>query len=276
MAILFIVSISGCQKTIPDEPSKTKENEITYNTFSEWGGGEYRIVDGELYCKKGNSLGLLGEDIFAYYEDWTKTSVGADNIVHIEAYSGALLYVTSDGKAFGLGNAEGGKFGIKPDEADKTRIKEPMLLFEDCKLASLGNSFILLLKNDNTLWLLGESLNGQSTQIEEMYLEPIKIADNIQYAKAIGFTSSWIDNDNNLYMCGDNSYGQIGNGVMGCGFPTMRKDIVTEPYCALKDCIAFSVENEFNGVITVQAETINGEIYVWGGSHGAKPVLKEA
>ena len=63
---------------------------------------------------------------------------------------------------------------------------------------------------------------------------------------------------------------------MGCGYPTMYEDIVTNPYCALKDCIDFSVKYEFNDVISVRTETVNGEIYVWGGSHGAKPVLEKA
>ena len=276
LVILLVVSITGCQKTTPDEPNKTKEIEITYNTFSEWGGGEYQIIDGELYCRQQNSLGLLGDDAFANYEDWTKTSIEANNIIHIEVYSGILLYLTSDGKAYVLGSADELAGWGKSDGDATERITTPSLLFEDCKIASLGIRFALFLKNDNTLWFVGESFNGQSTEIKGVVSSPIKIAEKVQFAKAVGYTSSWIDSEYNLCLCGDNSYGQIGNGKMGCGYPSRHEDIVEQPYCALKDCIAFSAKYEYNGVITVQAETVNGEIYSWGGSHGAKPVLEKA
>ncbi len=273
-ALLF--SMVGCTEKKPEDSEKTKEIEITYNTFSEWGGGEYQIIDGELYCRQQNSLGLLGDDVFAMYEDWTKTSIEANNIIHIEVYSGILLYLTNDGKVYALGYTyEWADWG--PTDGDATEcITTPVLLFEDCKIASLGTRFALFLKNDNTLWFVGESLNGQSKQVKEAVSEPIKLADDVLFAKAIGYTSSWIDSEYNLYLCGDNSYGQIGNGKMGCGYPTKYEDIVEQPYCALKDCIAFSAKYEFNDGITVRAETVNGEIYVWGGSHGAKPILEKA
>ena len=276
LLLLFVMafSITACHNTAPQNSDYKQAIEINYSAFCEWGGGEYQIIDGELYCRKENSLGLLGEDIFAYYEDWTKTNIEAVNIVHIEVYGGILIYLTKDGKVHALGYSyEWAGWG--PTGGDTTeRITTPVILFEDCKTASLGARFVLFLKNDSTLWFVGESLNGQSKQVKEVVSKPIKLADNVLFAKAIGYTSSWIDSEYNLYLCGDNSYGQIGNGKMGCGYPTMYKDIVAEPYCALKDCIAFSANYELNGVITAKAETTTGEIYVWGGSKGAKPVLE--
>lgn len=275
LLLLFTIvfSMVGCQNTTPQGPVDTKEIEITYNTLSEWGGGEYQIIDGELYCRYENSLGLLGEDVFAYYKEWTKTNINADNIIHLEVYSEILLYLTNDGKVYVLGNVEelGRVNGL--DDTQHDYITTPVLLFEDCKFASLGIRFALFLKNDNTLWFVGESLNGQSTQVKEVVLEPSKIADNVLFAKAFGYTSSWIDSEYNLYLCGDNSYGQIGNGKMGCGFPTMFKDIVEEPFCALKGCACFSVEQGYNGILSVYAETEKGESYAWGGEYGATPVL---
>ncbi len=277
--VVFIcfTAITGCQNTTPEEPVDTKEIKITYNTFGEFDGAEYQIIDGELYGRYRNSLGLFGEDEATYCKEWTKTSIDADNIIHLEVVSGIILYLTRDGKVYALGYADENfleKWSYK-GETYFEPVTTPVLLFEDCKIASLGIRFVLFLKNDNTLWFMGESLNGQSTQVKEVISEPIKIADNIQFAKAFSYTSAWIDSEYNLYLCGDNSYGQIGNGIMGCGYPTKFQDIVEAPFCALKGCISFSTEEGYNNIWSVQAETANGEVYVWGGEYGATPVCAD-
>lgn len=270
LTILLVVSISGCQNNTPDE---SKGIETTYNTFGEFDGAEYKIENGELYGRYRNSMGLFGKDKTEYFEEWTKININANNIIHLEICSGILLYLTSDGKVYVLGDI-GELEKLILFEGDTTDyITTPVLLFVDCKTVSLGVRFALFLKNDNTLWFVGESLNGQSTQVKEVVLEPSKIADNVLFAKAFGYTSSWIDSEYNLYLCGDNSYGQIGNGKMGCGYPTMFKDIVEEPFCALKGCACFSVEQSYNGILSVYAETEKGESYTWGGEYGATPVL---
>lgn len=278
LVVLFcLTTITGCQNTTPQEPDEIKEIKITYNTFGEFDGAEYKIENGELYGRYQNSLGLFGEDKSTYCKEWTKTSVDAVNIIHLQVVSGIILYLTSDGKAYALGDSHENfleKWSYK-GETYFEPVTTPVLLFEDCKIASLGIRFVLFLKNDNTLWFMGESLNGQSTQVKELIAEPVKIADNIQFAEALGYTSAWIDSEYNLYLCGDNSYGQIGNGIMGCGYPTMFQDVFEEPFCALKGCISFSTEQGYNGVLSVHAETTNGETYSWGGDYGATPVLAD-
>lgn len=72
-------------------------------------------------------------------------------------------------------------------------------------------------------------------------------------------------------MCGDNSYGQIGNGVKGCGLPTLYKDIVSTPYAVLENCVSFSAVAE----TSVKAETDDGTVYMWGGDYGSKPEIAE-
>lgn len=275
LLLALVFSFAGCHIINSGKVNKEKEIEITYNTFSEWGGGEYQIVDGELYCRKENSLGLLGEDIFAYYDDWTKTNINANNIIHLEVYSGILLYLTNDGRVYVLGKAEEMAGWCNAENDTTKNITTPVLLFEDCKTASLGVRFALFLKNDNTLWFVGESYYGQSTVGTETISKPIKIAENILFAQAFVGTSAWIDSENNLYLCGNNSYGQIGNGTMGKGIPMLYRDAVEEPFCALTDCVAFSVEQVKNGITVVRAENSIGEKFVWGGAYGATPIYDD-
>lgn len=85
--------------------------------------------------------------------------------------------------------------------------------------------------------------------------------------KAFGYTSAWIDESYSLYLCGDNSYGQIGNGHDGTGLPTLYEDIVSEPFLALENCKEISVTDDYH----IRAKTRDGIIYSWGGKYGNIP-----
>ncbi len=269
---IAILSMTACDRntTVSKKSFDIKPN---YKLQAEI-GLQYEIIDGGIYAKGVDDFGQLGES-HTIYKDWVEV-VKADNIIHIDAHNGTVVYLTSDGNAYGFGNSEGGVLQTTANERGLWEdVDTPRLLFKDCKYVSIGSAFMIFLKNDNTLWFVGRSSNGQSTEIKGIIPQPIKIADNILFAEAFGYTSAWIDSDYNLYLCGDNSYGQLGNGIMGCGFPTMFKDIYPEPYCALNNCIFFSTEQGNEGVWSVYAETTDGEKYAWGDEYGPTPILIE-
>lgn len=180
---------------------------------------------------------------------------------------GTIIFLTETGCVYAMGNSEGlfseGDISI----AGLPIISSPRLVSEDCVYASLGVRFLLLLKSDHTLWFFGESKNGQSTKVEACVSVPTQIAKDILLIKAFGYTTAWVDSTYSLYMCGDNSYGQIGNGHQGTGFPTLFEDIVSTPYLALKNCIKITAPNE----TSILAETVDGTTYAWGGKYGNTP-----
>ncbi len=269
---ILIFSITACNRNTT-VTKKSFDVKINYNLKAEM-GLQYEIIDGGIYAKGVDTFGQLGKS-HTLYKDWVEV-VKADNIIHVDAHNGTVVYLTSDGNVYGFGNSEDGVLQTTANERGQWEyVNTPRLLFKDCEYASVGSAFMIFLKNDNTLWFVGRSSNGQSTEIKEIVSQPIKIADSILFAEALGYTSAWIDSEYNLYLCGDNSYGQIGNGIMGCGFPTMFKDIYPEPYCALENCIFFSTEQGNEGVWSVYAETTDGEKYAWGGEYGPSPILIE-
>lgn len=227
---------------------------------------EYEIVDGILYGRGYNYNMILGDDDDRFYDANVKI---AENVVHVEARNGVLLYLTNDGKVYAKGREV---LGI-PTALDyvENYYDEPELLFEDCLYFSLGTSFVLAVKNDNSLWFLGESLNGQGAAVFEYVSEPIKIADKVKFAKAFGYTSAWIDDNGDLYLCGDDSRNQIGNGgEKGSGFPSFYEDIVEMPYRALENCVSFTVTEN----TVIYAKTADGAEYMWGNHHSTSPTLK--
>ncbi|MDE6659830.1 MAG: hypothetical protein K2K01_06940 [Eubacterium sp.] len=263
--MLILSSCSNSNLSVNEEPFDVK---YSFQSEIENYDAEYQIVDNTLFGKGQNSFKVFGEDSSQYYNDWVEL---ASDVVHVDACSGTVIYLTDAGQVYGFGLCDGGVLQSEDSEdLYENFISKPVLLFENCKYASIGTRFVVAIKNDDTLWFWGESLNGQSTEIKEKILEPKQIADNVCCAEAFGYTTAWIDKDKSLYLCGDNSFGQIGNGESGCGFPTMFEDIVTNPYCALKDCVSFKViDNE----TTMTAKTIDGKEYEWGNNNHTIPTV---
>lgn len=226
---------------------------------------DFKIEYGALYLK-GESVDCFFEDASSLNADqWNKLPV-KEKIIHVSSCGGTVLYLTDDGKVYGLGNTEGILAEYDPNNPIQY-ITTPKFLFEDCKYVSVGSKFAVFLKNDNTLWFLGESKNGQSTKVSDRIGEPVQIADNVYFAEAFGYTCGWIDEHQQLHLCGDNSYGQIGNGKKGNGYPTTYEAIVSTPYIALRNCVSFTSEDG-KSVVAVRTD---GAKYAWGGEYGPKP-----
>lgn len=268
ITVLVISLLIGCNRKTEKIPENTSSNsqcltnmnlEFNENCFDS--SSQYVIQSNVLYGRGYNYNRILGEDSDSFYENYTKI---AENVIHIDACNGSLLYLTKDNKVYGIGNSSGGTL-----QANRN-VAEPTLLFENCKFFSVGKNFVLAIKNDNSLWFWGDSKHGQGTIVKDVIYEPIKITDNVQFTKAFGYTSAWVDEYGSLYLCGDNSYNQIGNGNKGSGNPEKYTDIVTTPFCALKNCISFEVTD--NSVI--RAKTDSGDEYIWGNFHSATPNLK--
>lgn len=242
-----------------------KNISVTYSAYANTFEAEYKIEHGVLFGRGKNSLGLFDENVSDTFEEWTQIT-DAKDIIHVEAVNGTIIFLTETGCVYAFGNSEG-LFNENNSSAGLSIISSPQLIMEDCVHASLGIKFLILLKSDNTLWFLGESKNGQSTLVKNGFTIPIQIAQNVLAIKAFGYTSAWIDGSYSLYMCGDNSYGQIGNGNQGSGFPTLYEDIVSDPYLVLNNCIEISTIDEKS----IVAKTKDGSIYAWGGKYGTIP-----
>lgn len=274
------ILISGCSLQIHQDPTLgytdptlgstvVADEEVistTYSTYAKDFDAEFKIDNSTLFGRGQNSYGLFGQNIPDVYEEWVQITDIKD-IIHVEAMSGTIIFLTETGCVYAMGNSEGLFSEGDTSIAGLPIISSPRLVSEECVYASLGVRFLLLLKSDHTLWFLGESKNGQSTKVEASVSVPTQIAKDILLIKAFGYTSAWVDSTYSLYICGDNSYGQIGNGHQGTGFPTLYEDIVSNPHLALKNCIKIATTDEKS----IFAETVDGTTYAWGGKYGNAP-----
>ena len=272
--LCLLLAFAGCGAADNvDENNNNNDNTADQSLLNEYNlrcsdyQAEYEIVDGVLFGRGYNYNLILGDDYGEFYDSNVKI---AENVIHVEAQSGTLLYLTADGKVYGLGMVDNTAFnsGAGADGC----ISEAKLLFDECRYFSMTSRFAVGVKNDNSLWWFwGESLNGQGTIVADSLSEPIKLADSVKFAKAFFYNTAWIDDHDSLYICGDDSRNQIGNGgEKGSGFPTLYKDIVTEPYLALENCVSFEVTDRE----VIYAKTADGGEYMWGNHHSTAPTLK--
>lgn len=259
IALFSSCSSSDINKRIEDNA----ELKIEYNLHSVNSGEEFLIMDNVLYGRGNNYNNLFGPDGNDYFDTYVKV---AENVTHVQSVYGAVLYLTQDGKVYGLGNPSVSAL-LQDYENDDRNITSPKLLFEDCRYFSLAHTFALAIKNDNSLWFWGNSEAGQGCRVSNKNSEPYKIADNVRFAKAFLYNSAWIDNNNSLYIVGSNSFNQIGNGSKGRGISYIYEDIVSVPYQALNNCASFSVSDK----CVIRAATIDGTEYIWGNCHNAVP-----
>lgn len=276
LLLTFILALTGCNSqndktdntTIEStglDLTEASDSNVTEVNAIDDEGRLYKLENSVLYGKGNNFEGIFGEK--DYYDSWVKI---AENVKKFDAMSAVLIYLTMDGKVYGLGSKDGGVLQERtnPEFLGEETADKPVFLFDDCKDISLGCRFVLAQKNDDSVWFWGESLNGQSKQIVDQIITPIELVSKAKKFKAILYTSAWIDENNTLYMCGDNSYGHIGNGRKGTGFPTLYEDIVQTPYPVLENCAnVYCSEDKYY----VYAETVGGSTYVWGGGEYTTP-----
>lgn len=175
-----------------------------------------------IYLKKDGSLwgvGNVSEGRLLYKND------GSDIIKPQKLMSGIRDFSTSTrntgvintkNELYMFGANVFGQLGIGNNE-NSIYMDLPVKVMDDVRSVSVGNDYVLAVKNDNTLYSWGKNdysqlMNGQSSY-EDDYVpvySPTKVADNVLKACAGEYDSGYIKTDHKLYMTGRSLYGQAG------------------------------------------------------------------
>ena len=169
------------------------------STVKSWGYGGY----GEL----GN--GSLGS---------TSTPVKVSNLSSIVAVTAGdyhSLFLSRDGTVKACGRNVEGQLGDGTNINRSIPIKLNNLSGIIAVSAAADNSFFL--RNDSTVWVCGSSSwgnlgNGSSSGYQNL---PIQISSlsGIMAISAGGNHSIFLKNDGTVWVCGENQYGQLGDGT---------------------------------------------------------------
>lgn len=257
-------------------------------------GTKYEIIDEKLFGCGWNDWGQLGqgvvEDISIMHED---PILIADSVVHVDTCNnGTTVFLNDKGELYGIGNNISGQLGVPISETERYNREErfvtaPTLITDNVKYAVVGLDYIVILKQDGNLYVMGDDNKGQlgdgpaESNVEGYYIyvytpfsyEPKRVMGGVAYIACGGRTIAAIKYNGELWMWGDNTYGQVGNKIAGPKGASTTNFSVTKPYLTMEQVKNVRFEG-FNDS-TVYAETLSGETYVWGEGYSAVPTRVE-
>ena len=164
-----------------------------------------------------NSDGQLAAT-FSYNTNKPFEMIPANNVTAVAAGYYHSLWLESDGTLWGVGAEGNGQLGNGTFGGGSAGTSVPVEITNGVVAISAGSDFSLFLKNDGSLWGMGDEESGQlgdgtyGTYPSYSTNLPVEITNGVTAISA-GFAHSlFIKSDGSLWAMGDNSYGELGTG----------------------------------------------------------------
>ena len=172
---------------------------------------------GNLYGMGGNVDGQLAA-AFSYNTNKPYEMIPTNNVIAVAAGYYHSLWLESDGSLWGVGEEVNGQLGNGTYGGGTDSTHVPVEITNGVMAISAGSDFSLFLKNDGSLWGMGDEGSGQlgdgtyGTSPNYSTNLPVQITNGVMAISA-GFAHSlFIKSDGSLWAMGDNTYGELGNG----------------------------------------------------------------
>jgi len=179
-------------------------------------------TDGTLWTWGGNSNGQLGNGSTALGQSSPITTSGGGtnwSQVSVASTAGFMAAVKTDGNIWTWGNNSNGQLGDGTVVAKSSPISVIGGIVPPWKQVAAGTAHCAAIKSDGTLWTWGSNSVGQlgtGGATSASASSPVTTAGggtNWQQVDAGGNNSGGIRTDGTLWLWGDNSNGQLGDGV---------------------------------------------------------------
>jgi len=205
--------------TTTDRPSPVQ---IATNVASVSTGEYYTMFvknDGTLWGMGSNWLGQLGDGTTTDRQSPVQI---ATNVASVSAGGRHTMFVKNDDTLWGMGSNSSGQLG----DGTTTDRQSPVQIATNVASVSAGGGFLIIshtmfVKNDGTLWGMGNNSSGQlgdGTTTDRP--SPVQIATNVASVSAGGGEGAMTDghtmfvkNDDTLWGMGSNANGRLGDGT---------------------------------------------------------------
>ena len=128
----------------------------------------YEIVDGILYGSGLNIYEQLGIRIVEDIEiEHTEPVQIADSVIHVDTHNGGTtVFLNDSAELYRIGDNIDGQLRGPIEESgrrksEKRYVTTPSLIATNVKYAVAGSDFVVILKQDGNLYVVGDNGNGQ-------------------------------------------------------------------------------------------------------------------
>ncbi len=139
-----------------------------------------------------------------------------NNVIAVTTGKDHTLIIKTDNTLWTWGGNIYGQLGNGKSGQNEEEFS-PIQILDNVKGIEAGWNHTMIIKTDNTLWACGINTYGQlgngKSGNNELETTPVHITDNVKAVSAGKDFTLIIKTDNSLWACGNNEYGQYGNGT---------------------------------------------------------------
>ena len=227
------------------------------------------MEDGSLWVWGSNGSGQIGDGT-----THMSTSIPVQVMDDVESVSlGGLntAAITTDGSLWVWGADENGQLGsgekdVSADEDDICGSNYPIQLLDNVKSVSVGWDTSAAIRTDGSLWTWGDNTSSQigngkepeygfgGERIDDVYA-PVKVMEQVNSVSMGAGHSAAIKTDGSLWMWGDNTYGQLGDGATASKYAPVK---------VMDDVESVALGADYSAAIKT-----DGSLWMWGrNDHG--------
>ena len=261
---------TSTDRSSPVQIGTDKWTSITSSTLHSLGIKQ----DGTLWAWGNNTLGQLGDDTNAV--KLSPVQIGTDKWSSVSATIFSSFGIKQDGTLWTWGTSKGFTLWGQPELLVPTKIgNDKWLKIASC---SYGLSYfntlhhVLGIKQDGTLWAWGDNVNGQlgdGTTESADKLSPVQIGTDNKWKQV--FVSEQISHaikeDGTLWVWGDNSNGQLGDGTNTIRYSPVQ--IGTEEWLTISSNTLPAEFSRAEKTYTVALKK-NGTLWTWGNNESGQ------